>query len=48
MTNHKGDVLLDSYVFVNPKNVVDYLSSGESLSAALQESLPPTSPARTD
>jgi len=29
MINHTGDVLLDSYVFVNPRNVVDYLSSGE-------------------
>jgi len=35
MVDYKGDVLLHSYVYVNPHNVVDYLSAGESCSHPL-------------
>jgi hypothetical protein len=35
MVDYKGDVLLHSYVYVNPHNVVDYLSAGESCSYPL-------------
>lgn len=31
MVDHKGDILLDSYVFVNPKNVLDYLTPSKRL-----------------
>ena len=30
MVDHQGEILLDSYVYVNPKNVLDYLTPGES------------------
>jgi len=34
MVDHQGEILLDSYVYVNPKNVLDYLTPGGSWSAA--------------
>lgn len=29
MVDHKGDVVLATYVYVNPKNVVDYITSSK-------------------